>query len=221
MVTTRWVPSEPLSRHSSARKPTAAGGQTKTATRSAITLVSSAVATLDYRSPTCEADIHAPSRATRWGACSTASPAPRPRAMCHAAIGSRDYVALDAVSAHVKCASRDVSADWVMAPGHDRVSRAAGGRLHYGQPASPALRGLAAHVFGMTEALIGRGALRRSPVQVRSGGLVGCGGPSESERSCGKGRSRECDTGRVGQPAVGWVLFCRCSITAALHARVA
>ncbi|KAK4107227.1 GroES-like protein [Canariomyces notabilis] len=130
-----------------------------------------AVATLDYRSPTCGADIRSltGNSLTRVLDCVTSA---ETMAMCYSAIGSKGgrYVALDPVSTHVKYTRRDVSADWPMALaifGHP--VRLAG---VYGRPATPALRGLGARIFCMAEALIERGELRGPPFQVRKGGLA-------------------------------------------------
>lgn len=143
-----------------------------------------AVATLDYRSPTCGADIRVltGNSLSRVLDCVTSA---ETMAMCYAAIGSRGgrYIALDSVSAHVKYTRRDVSADWVMALamfGHP--VRLAG---VYGRPATPALRELGARAFCMAEALVEGGALRGPPFRVRAGGLAAVEGGIEDLR---KGR---------------------------------
>ena len=137
-----------------------------------------AIATFDYRSPTCGADIWSFTGDTlaRVLDCVTSA---ETTSMCYAAIGSRGgcYVALDPVSAHVKYTRRDVSANWVMALAMFGYSvRLAG---VYGRPATPALRRLGRRIFGMAEALIARGALRGPLFMVRPGGLTAIEGGIE------------------------------------------
>ena len=130
-----------------------------------------AVATFDYRSPTCGADIRSFTGDTlaRVLDCVTSA---ETTSMCYAAIGSRGgrYVSLDPVSAHVKYTRRDVSADWAIALAmFGYPVRLAG---VYGRPANPALRGLGRRVFHMAEALIAQGALRGPRFTVRPSGLA-------------------------------------------------
>ncbi|KAM7193985.1 hypothetical protein V8F33_007491 [Rhypophila sp. PSN 637] len=130
-----------------------------------------AVATFDYRSPTCAADIKTFTGDSLQRALDCVTSA-ETMSMCYAAISSSTggrYVALDPVSLHVKYTRRDVSADWVLALSMFGTPVKLAGV--YGRPASPALRELAAKIFFMAEGLIVRGVLREPIFQVREGGL--------------------------------------------------
>ncbi|KUI71861.1 Enoyl reductase LovC [Cytospora mali] len=146
-----------------------------------------AVATFDYLSPTCAADIRrfTEGRLARVLDCVTSAES---MAMCYAAIGSSGgrYIALDPVSTHGKYLRRDVSADWLMAISMFGLPvRLAG---VYGRPAKPELRALALRIFCTTEALIAQGKMKEPSFQIRPGGLVAVGqGIEELRRGLVKG----------------------------------
>lgn len=136
-----------------------------------------AVATFDYRSKTCGADIR---RFTEGNLAHVLDCAPSVEGtesmrMCYTAIGPKGgrYVALDPISTLVKYTRRDVSADWLMSVAmFGQAVRLPG---VYGRPARPELRALAARIFCRAETLISKGLLREPQFVIRSGGLGAIG----------------------------------------------
>lgn len=132
-----------------------------------------AVATFDYHSPTCGADIR---RFTQGSLelvldCAPSSEGTESMRLCYAALGSKGgrYIALDVISTLVKYTRRDVSADWLMSLAmFGETVRLSG---VYGRPARPELRALASRVFCAAEKLMMEGRLREPTFQAQTGGL--------------------------------------------------
>jgi len=139
--------------------------------KSALVRSLGAVATFDYHSSTCGADIRLLTRnkLTRVLDCITTAES---MTMCYTAIGSSGgrYIGLDPISPHVKYSRRDVSADWAMAVAmFGYPVRLVG---DYGRAAAPALRELAKGIYSTGKMLISKGFLQRPLTQIRAGGLA-------------------------------------------------
>ncbi|KAJ0124366.1 Enoyl reductase LovC [Diaporthe amygdali] len=136
-----------------------------------------AVATFDYRAPTCGADIRrfTEGRLAHVLDCAPSVEGTESMRMCYAAIGPKGgrYVALNPISTLVKYTRRDVSADWLMAVAMFGETVSLPGV--YGRPARPELRTLAARIFRTAEMLISQGLLTEPRFQIRAGGLGAVG----------------------------------------------
>ncbi|KAI1364002.1 GroES-like protein [Xylaria arbuscula] len=143
-----------------------------TCSPSSATLVKSfgAIATFDYRSPACAAEIQAFTADNLVRVLDCVSSA-ETMSTCYAAISSQGghYVGLNPLSARIKYTRRDIKADWVMALAMFGLPVRLGG--DFGRPATPSLRGLGARIFCAAEALLAEGRLKAPRLQVRVGGL--------------------------------------------------
>ncbi|KAI0202909.1 GroES-like protein [Astrocystis sublimbata] len=129
-----------------------------------------AIATFDYQSPSCGAEVRAftGDDLVRVLDCVTSADT---MGMCYTAISSRGgrYIGLNPISAHVKYTRRDVTADWVMALAMFGLPVRLGG--DFGRPAMPTLRGLGMQIFRAAEDLLARDQLKAPRLQIRAGGL--------------------------------------------------
>lgn len=130
-----------------------------------------AIATFDYRSPTCGMEIRnfTNNELTRVFDCVTEAETMR---MCYEAIGTRggSYVALDPVATHVQYTRRDVVADWVM--GYSLFGNPVNLQGPCGRPAMAGDRQFAKIWFTIAEDLIREERLKPHPIEIRPGGLT-------------------------------------------------
>ncbi|KAI1824107.1 GroES-like protein [Xylaria intraflava] len=131
-----------------------------------------AIATFDYRSPTCGIEIRnfTNNELAHVLDCVTAAETMK---MCYEAIGTNggSYIALDPFATHVQYSRRDIVAKWVMI--YSLFGKPVKLKGVYGRPATPADRQFARAWFALAEQLIEDGRLKAHPIEIRSGGLAG------------------------------------------------
>jgi aspyridone synthetase trans-acting enoyl reductase len=129
-----------------------------------------AVATFNYRSSSCGAEIRNYTNNTLVYALDCVAEA-ESMTMCYEAICSTGgkYLALNPFSAHIQYTRRDIKAEWIM--GCSLFGWPVKLPGVYGRPATPGDRVFAAKMYQLAEQLLAEGALKPHPITVRDGGL--------------------------------------------------